>query len=60
MDNEKNELKQIAKFNDIFRAKYKRIRNNKISSENEVKKVFKPVVEPLKESVNISKKIKLN
>ena len=61
MEKEKNELQQITKLSDIIRAKYKRIKSNKISSEDKVNKVFKPVVEPLKELVEISKndKIKL-
>ena len=54
MDKEKSRLQQIAKLSDIIRNKYKQIKYNKISDEDDVKKVFKPVIEPLQKLVDIS------
>ena len=54
MEDQKSQLQQITKLSDIIRAKYKKIKYNKITSEDKVNKVFKPVVEPLKQLVEIS------
>ena len=54
MASEKSHLEQIAKLSDIIRQKYKRIKYNKTADEDNVKKIFKPVVEPLEKLINIS------
>ena len=54
MDEEKNQLQEIAKLSDIIRKKYERIKYNKFSVENNVKQIFKPVVDPLEKLIDIS------
>ena len=54
MDKEKSQLQEIAKLSDIIRKKYERIRYNKISVEDNVKKFFKPVVDPLEKFLDTS------
>ena len=54
MEKQKSQWQQIVELSDIIRAKYKKIKYNKLSSEKNVNEIFKPVVEPLKKLVDIS------
>ena len=68
LQQEKKRLEQIAKFSDIIRAKHRLLKANKVSSDEAVNDLFKPIVLPLKKLVDISendekgfaKKIKLD
>lgn len=59
MDKKRNQLEEIAKLSDIIRNKYKQIKYNKISSEDNAKDVFRPVVEPLQKLIDISNHVKV-
>ena len=69
LQEEKKRLEQIAKFSNIIREKHKLLKANKVTSDEAVNDLFKPIVLPLKKLVDISendeekvftKKIKLD
>lgn len=54
METEKNQLNCITKLSDIIREKYKKIKYNKMTSDETAVNVFKPVVEPLQKLIDLT------